>query len=593
MTAVMGWEAWLTVGVVVLCFAVLMFTRAAPDATLVGGLTILLVSGILSPEQALSGMANPGMVTVGVLYVVVSGLRETGAINWIVHNLLGRPASLPGAQLRLMGPVAAMSAFLNNTPVVAMMIPAVHDWAKRFNLSASKLMIPLSYAAIAGGTCTLIGTSTNLVVNGLLIAETSTQGFRIFDLVWIGVPITLTVVLFIVVFSHWVLPRRTPPAVQFADAREYTVEMVVEPHSPLVGKTIESAGLRQLPGLYLVEIDRDGQVLPAVSPFELLHASDRLIFAGVVESVVDLRKIKGLQPATDQVFKIDAPRPERRLIEAVVSDSCALIGKSIREGQFRSVYNAAVIAVARNGEKVKGKIGDIVLRPGDTLLLEAHPSFVARQKNSRDFFLVSELADSAVPRHERALLALGILVAMVVAAAVGWLSMLEAAMVAAGLMIISRCTTAYLARRAVDWQVLVVIAASFGIGHALQSTGAAAAIAGHLMSLAGGDPWTMLALVFFITALFTSLITNNAAAVLMFPIALASSNSMGVDFAPFAVTIMMAASASFATPIGYQTNLMVYGPGGYHFTDYLRVGVPLTVLVGVLVVALVPAIWPF
>jgi di/tricarboxylate transporter len=369
--------------------------------------------------------------------------------------------------------------------------------------------------------------------------------------------------------------------------------MSVQANSPLVGKTITAAGLRQLPGLYLIEIERNGRVIPAVPPEERIEADDRLLFAGVVESIVDLHKIRGLRPATDQVLKIDAPRDERRLIEAVVSNTCPLVGKSIRQGRFRDVYNAAIVGVARNGQRVRQKIGDIVLRPGDTLLLVTRPSFAEQQRNSRDFFLVSLVDDTEPMRHDKALVATLILLGMVLLAASGLLSMLQAAMLAAGLMIVTRCTRGRIARRAVDWQVLVVIGASFGIGTALQTTGAAQTIAASLIALTGATPLYALASIYLVTAVFSAVITNNVAAVVMFPIALAAADTLHVSFMPFAITIMMAASASFATPIGYQTNLMVYGVGGYRFTDYLRMGVPLTGLVGLVTVLLAPLWWPF
>ncbi len=369
--------------------------------------------------------------------------------------------------------------------------------------------------------------------------------------------------------------------------------MVVEPHSPLIGMTIEDAGLRQLPGLFLMEIEREGQIIAAVSPVQRLRENDRLVFVGIVESVVDLQKIRGLKPATDQVFKLNLPRRERRLIEAVVSNTCPLVGKQVRAGRFRTNYNAVIIALARNGERINKKIGDIVLRAGDTLLLETRPSFVEQQRNSRDFYLVSRIDDSRPLRHERALIAATITIAMVLLVATGLLSMLKAALLAAGLMIITRCTSAGIARRAVDWQVLVVIAASFGVGIALQASGAANAVAEFIIALAGGKPWLSLALVFVATALFTGLATNNAAAVIMFPIVVATANSMSVSVLPFAVTVMIAASASFATPIGYQTNLMVYGVGGYRFMDFVRIGIPLTALTGLVTIFLVPLIWEF
>jgi len=330
-----------------------------------------------------------------------------------------------------------------------------------------------------------------------------------------------------------------------------------------------------------------------VSPQERLRGGDRLVFVGIVESVVDLQKIRGLVPASEQVVPLAEPRSVRCLIEAVVSNSCPMLGQTIREGNFRSVYNAVVVAVARNGERIQKKIGDVELRPGDTLLLEAHPSFVDQQRNSRDFFLVSQLENSNPPRHERALLAVAILLGMVAAVTFGWLSMLKASLLAAGLMLLTHCCGATVARRSIDWQVLLAIAASFAIGNALEETKAAAGLANGMIGLAQGSPWVSLAVVYAVTLLLTELITNNAAAALMFPLALATSNDLGVNFMPFVITVMMAASAGFATPIGYQTNLMVYGPGGYRFNDYVKIGVPLDLLIGVVTVGLSPFIWPF
>ena len=588
----MGLEAWFAVGVVLLDIGLLMFTKIAPDIVMVSGVVMLLLARILTPEEALAGLANEGMITVGVMYVIVAGLRETGGVDWIGRSLFGKPKTVAAGQLRMMAPIAGLSAFLNNTPLVAMMIPAVSDWAKRQRFPVSKFMMPLSYAAILGGTISLIGTSTNLVVNGLLIAETGTR-LRFFEIAWLGVPCTLVGIAFIFLTSRWLLPDRRPALSETGDPREYTTEMLVEPGGPLVGKSIEEAGLRSLTGLYLAEIERGGQVLSAVSPQVVLRAGDQLVFVGIVDSVVELRRIRGLIPATNQVFKLDGPKTDRTLIQAVVSDASPLVGKSVREGDFRRVYNAVVLAVARGSRRVQRKIGDIVLQPGDTLLLEARSGFAQRHRNSRDFYLVSRVEDSSPPRHERALLALGILVGMITVVTFGWLSMLEGAFLAAGLMLVTRCVTGDAARRAVDWQVLIVIAASFGLGQAMNVTGAAAAIANGLVGLVGGNPWASLAVIYLVTMVFTEILSNNGAAVLMFPIALATASSLDVSYMPFITSMMLAASFGFATPIGYQTNLMVYGPGGYLFSDYLKLGVPLDLLMGLVVVAIAPLVWPF
>jgi di/tricarboxylate transporter len=313
---------------------------------------------------------------------------------------------------------------------------------------------------------------------------------------------------------------------------------------------------------------------------------------GAVDSVVDLVKLKDLVPAPDELFELDTPRPERKLVEAVISRASPLAGQTIRDGRFRSRYGAVVIAVARDGERLLGKVGDIRLRAGDTLLIEARPSFLEQQRHSRDFLLVSEIQGASPPRHERALVSALILLGMVVAAAT-FADMLLAALVAAGLMVATRCTTVARARASIDWSVLAVIGASFGLGKSLEVTGAAPYLAQSWLSLAGEGPWLALAAVYLVTMLFTEFITNNAAAVLVFPIAQATAGALGVSFWPFVVAIMMAGSASFATPIGYQTNLMVYGPGGYRFTDYIRFGLPLNFLLAAVTICLIPLFWPF
>ncbi len=592
MWAALNWQAWFTLALVCYILAMLALTQLAADVILVSAVTALLVAGVLTPAQAFAGMSNEGMLTVAVLYVVVSGVQATGGTALVVQGVLGHPRSAGGAIAKMTLPVAFVSAWLNNTPVVAMLVPVIHDWAKRLRLPASKLMIPLSYAAVLGGVCTLIGTSTNLVVTGLLKAA-GLQGLSMFDLAWVGVPIALAGIGFLVLTQRWLLPEHGPAFAAGGDLREYAVEMVIEPGGPLVGKTIEAAGLRHLPQMFVAEIERDGELLPAVSPSERLRAHDRLTFVGVVDSVADLQKIRGLRPATDQVHKLGAPRPQRCLIEAVVADRCPNVGQTIRDGRFRTTYNAVVIAVARSGTRINRKIGDIVLQAGDNLLLEAHPNFVERERNSQHFHLVSQVANSSPPRHERALLAIAILVGLIVVVSFEWLSMLVAGMVAAGAMIVTGCTRSQLARRSVDWSVLIAIAAALAVGKAVEITGLAAAVAHSFIDLAGGQPWPTLVVVYGVTLLLTELVTNNAAAVLVFPIVLEAARDLNVAPLPFVIALALAASLAFATPLGYQTHMMVYGAGGYRFRDFQRVGVPLDLLCWILAALLIPLVFPF
>jgi di/tricarboxylate transporter len=588
----MSIQAWIATAVVIACFSAFVFTTISAELILLAGVSLLLLGGVLTPAQALAGFANEGMVTVALMYVIVAGLRETGAIDFLTQYVFGRPKSERKAIAWMILPVAGVSAFLNNTPVVAAFLPAVIDWAKRLRISPSKLLIPLSYATILGGTVTLIGTSTNLAVNGLLLSR-GYPGFALFDLTPVGLIVLAVGGMYLIIFAPRWLPARIPVYEVFENAKEYTLEMEVEENGPLVGKSIEQAGLRHLPGLYLVEIVRDGEILAAVGPYERLQGRDRLVFAGVVDAVVELQRIRGLRPCTDQAFHPkDREHRERVLVEAIVSPRCALVGKTIREGRFRMTYGGSVIAVAREGQRIQGKIGDIRLQPGDALLLDVRPPFLERHRNSTDFLLISPISDYVPVRHERAWIAWLILGGVILSAGVGVLSMFKAALVGAGLMLATGCCTLSSARKSLDGQVLLCIAASFGIGTALETTGAATQIAKGFLSLADGTPWVTLAAVYATGSLLTEIITNNAVAVILFPIVIALAEQLGVDAKPLLLALMFSASASFATPIGYQTNLMVYGPGGYRFTDFLKFGLPLNILVGIATTLAILWLWP-
>ncbi len=591
-TLLQNWQAVLTAGVVFCTLAALLFGQRGPDMAMIGGVVVLLAAGVLAPDEALKGMSNEGMITVAALFVVAAAVERTGALAALVDRALGRPESLASAQMRTMVGPAALSAFMNNTPVVALMVPAIRDWAKKHRLSVSKLLMPMNAAVVLGGLCTLIGTSTNVVVSGLVAAKTG-HPLGMFEISWLGVPLLLTGLFYLVFASRHLLKDRRPAVSPSDDPRQYSLEMLVEQGSPLVGRSIEEAGLRGLDGLFLMEIDRGGHVIAAVSPTERLEAGDRLVFVGVVDSVVELQKIRGLRPATDQVFKLDDPRSERTLIEAVVSNTCPLIGRTIREGRFRSTYDAVVIAVARNGERLRMKIGDITLEPGDTLLLEASRDFAEHQRSNRDFYLVSAVSNFTPPRHDHAWIACTVLAAMVLGATLELVPMVAAALVAAAVVVAMKCISSDEARQSIEWESLLLIAASFGLARAMEKTGLAEAIAQSTIAAAGDHPHVVLAAIYFVTMLFTELMSNNAAAVLTFPIAWQTATDLGVNPLPFVMAVTVAASCGFATPMGYQTNLMIYGPGGYKFSDYVRFGGPLNLLVMAITVALAPLIWPF
>jgi di/tricarboxylate transporter len=588
--------ALFTLAVILGALALMLLTELSPDLVLLGAVVGLAAVGILEPADAFAGFANPGMLTVAALFVVAAGLRETGVVTKLTSGLLGRPSTTRGALWRLVPPVIAASSVLNNTAVVATMLPAVHDWARRIGVAPSRLLLPLSYASILGGVCTLIGTSTNLVVAGLVEELRPTYPglvtLGMFDITPLGVVVAGAGALVLVVLGPVLLPDRRPPVSQADDPRHYTMELLVPPGSRLAGLALEDAGLRHLPGAYLMEVVRGEEVLVAVDGHLRLHENDRLVFVGDVDAMVDLQRFPGLAAAPNQVFKLTGDRSSRLIVEAVVSSGNPLVGRTIRDGRFRSQYQAAVIAVARAGERLGGRIGDIVLHAGDVLLLEAHRSFISEHRSRSDFVLVSSVDGASPPRFERAWVAGVVLAAMVALVTLNLLSTVVAAFLAAGAMVVTRCCSVEEARRSLDLTVLVAIASAFGLGRAMQVSELDVWLAQWVSAAGGGQPFAALVAVYLITALLTELITNNAAAVLVLPMALSLAHQLGAAPMPYVYAVMVAASASFLTPIGYQTNLMVYNAGGYRASDYPRVGLPLSLTVAAVTLALIPRLWP-
>ncbi len=591
-----------TVGV----FAALQMRRGAPtDLLFLGGLMIVTLTGVLTPVEAAEGFANPALLTIGALLVVSAGLRCTGVLDWVGNRLLGRAQTEQGALWRLAVTLICASAFILNTALVAMMMPVVMDWCRRRNISPARLLIPLSYLTILGGVCTLIGTSTTLIVSGILRRD-GYEAMSLFELGYVGLPCALVGAIFLLTIGPKLLPQRADIIEELDDTRrDYLVEMLVQPDCPLVGQTVQEAGLRRLPGLFLIEIDRNGDIVTPVAPEDRLGPNDRLVFAGLVNTIVDLEKIPGLIPAADMNFELHPRRrTQRRLTEVVLSKTSPLIGSTVRDGNFRSYYNAAVVAVHRNGERLTNKIGDIRLEPGDTLLLQTRRDFLSEYQNSKDFYLVSSVEGSEPRLHHKMTLAATLallLIAWLVATSflakdgpwAGFASTAVAAISVAGIMIVSRCLRPTEARASLDIQTLVTIAAALGLGAALDKSGAAGACANWLVYQVGDRPYLLLAVVYILTLVFTEMITNNAVAAMLLPIALKISAASGYSPRPFIIAITLAASLSFVTPIGYQTNLMVMGPGGYRPSDYLRCGLPLAVLVTITALLLIPRIWAF
>lgn len=600
----MTFEGWFTLGVIAIVFVALLRNWGPPDAVLLGGAILVGLAGIITPEDVFSGFVNEGTLTIAALFVVAAAIRETGGLDSISSWIFGKARSEMSGLTRMALPVAGMSAFMNNTPIVAMLMPVVSDWCRKNRISPSRLLMPLSFMAILGGTCTLIGTSTNLVVNGLMAdavkeypeLQEELRSMWLFEMTFLGIPFVVVGVLYLLFVGRRLVPDRKDLLEQVGESpREYLADMQVQPGCRLIDQEVEEAGLRHLPGLFLVEVVRGDDVIAPVSPTERLQEGDILTFTGVVSTMVDLERIQGLVPVADEGYEVRAAeRREKNLAEAVISAQSPLIGKNIRDADFRAMYNSAVIAVHRGGARLRGRIGDIVLADGDTLLIQTGPHFKRAHQNNPDFYLVSEVEESRAVRHDKAYLCFALMAALVLVVSFTSFPVVLVAYTVAGLMLVARCIPAGVARQSIDWQTLLTIGAAFGLGRALDKSGGAQVLASVLVDVAGAwGPHVVVVLIYGVTGFFACLVSNQASAVLMFPIALSAALAMEVSPRPFVMAVTFAAAATLATPMGYPTNLMVYGPGGYRFTDFTRVGLPLNVLLMLVAGLLIPVIWPF
>lgn len=575
----MDWRAWVTLAVVSAVVFVLSRDRFAPSITILVGVIVLLVTGVIDTTQAFAGFSNSAPITVAALFVLAAAVDKTGALQPIVSALLGRGTGARNVLARIVVPTMGASAFLNNTPIVAMLMPQISAWAERNGQSPSKFLMPLSFAAILGGVITLIGTSTNLVVSGLLEAS-GRPGFGMFELTPIGLPVAIVGAIVLIIAAPWLLPDRIPARRQAeVQLREFVVGMQVRPGGPIDGRTVEQAGLRSLRGLFLVEIARSGEVIAPVGPTTVLRGTDRLTFVGRAGDVVELQHMRGLT-STEAPHLLQFDSPEHTFFEAVVGEASPLVGKTLKEAAFRGRYQAAVLAIHRAGQRVQDKLGQVRLRVGDTLLLLADAGFRERWADRNDFLLVSRFGGAPPLTSRKAPLVAAVGLGIIAVAATGAMDIVKASLLGALLFVVFRILSAREARASIDLDVVIMIAASFGLGAAIETSGLAAGVAGVLVSGLGGlgDIGVLLGIVLATVAL-TELITNNAAAVLIFPIAINAAVGIGADVRAFALAVAVAASASFLTPIGYQTNTMVYGAGGYRFGDYARLGLPLTIIV--------------
>ena len=572
----------LIVSLVLAFIIITLYTELiGPAFTFLIGVIVLGITGILTPKEILSGMANEQIAIIILLLLLGDIIRKTDVIDWLFDKLFRSTTTYRGFLGKMIFVVAGFSAFLNNTPLVAIMMPYVHNWSKKNNIKPSKLLIPLSYAAILGGCATLIGTSTNLIVNGLVTDQLIVPGLKplgIFDFTIVGLPMIILGSIYLILFSNKLLPSKSDAITEFStQPREYLVEAQIRANSKIIGKTIEGAGLRNLKGLFLVEISRGDQHFSAVTPSQILKEDDVLIFAGDTETIAEMVNSQmGLALTQVGMF---AKKNHTEVVEIVISHNSTLIDKTIRQAGFRGKYDAAILAVHRNGEKISGKIGMVEIKAGDVLLLLVGDDFSKRTVDTNDFYLISKIREFRKLNWYQVVVLFGGLAAAIILSGIGFVSLFMALIVLMILIQFFKIASPKDIPKSIDYNLAIIIVLSLALGTAMIKTGMADIIANFIIIVFKPfGPLGMLFGIFGITNLLASYITNKAAAAIIFPISVSAAINMGLPPLPFILVVAFAAAANFITPIGYQTNLMVYGPGGYSFKDYMKIGLPLTII---------------
>ena len=584
-------QAWITIVTVLSMFTVLLFTKLRSDLVFLGAMGILFVTGVLDAKEAFSGFSSTSVVIIGVLFVVVAGLTHTGVLQWIVKHLLGQPNSYSKAVVRLMLPVAALSSFLSNTTVVALFVGIVKMWSKKLNISPSKLLIPLSYASGMGGVCTLIGTPPNLIISGLYADSTGTA----MNVLATTIPglFCLFIGVLSIIAMRKLLPDRKAPESAFESTSNYTVELLVPSDNPHVGETMEEAGLTNIHGGTLIEIMHydDREIVSPVPEDEYLMGGDRLVFAGHIDEMLDLKKSHGFVNADHHVFTIDEMDKNRQLRTAFVNFNSSLINTTIGDSTFEKDNNMILVAVARRGERINESPRKVVLQAGDTLLFECPPRVnihTERLSSQLQFFDSEQVPNIG----KKTLVSTTIMIAMVVLSALGVMPLLQCAFLAAGAMLIFRCCNVDQAMKAINWEILMVFAGSVVLGVAIQKTGIAERLAFGILDVCGTNPIVVMAAICFVGTFITELISNTAAGAMFFPIMYEAAEKLGYEPYPFLIALMVSVSSSFATPIGSPTHMLVYGPGGYRFSDFMRIGLLMNLIILAANILIVNIVYP-
>ncbi len=582
-------HAWITIITVLAMFATLLLTKLRTDLVFLAAIGVLYVTGVLDAKDAFSGFSSTSVIVIGVLFVVVAGLTHTGVLQWIVKNLLGQPSSYGKAVVRLMLPVAALSSFLSNTTVVAMFVGIVKMWSKKLGISPSKLLIPLSYASGMGGVCTLIGTPPNLIISGLYADETG----KTMNVLATTIPglFCLFVGVLSIIAMRKLLPNRKTPESAFEDTSEYTVELLVPSDNPCVGKTLGEAGLFHVNGGSLLEIFHFDEVPTPVTEGEFILGGDRLVYAGQIADILELKNSHGLVSADHHVFSLDEVDSHRQLRTAYVTFGSNLIGSTIAKRSFEKKNNMTLVAVARRGDRIDQSPRDVVLQAGDTLLFECPPrmNVDTDQLSSQLHFFDS---DQVVNLDGKTLVSTVIMIAMVVLSALNVMPLLQCAFIAAAAMLVMGCCTPDQAMKSVNWDILMVFACSVVLGVAIQQTGIAERMATGILDVCGTNPLVVMTAICFVGTFLTEFISNTAAGAIFFPIMYETSEKLGYDPYPFLIALMISVSSSFATPIGSPTHMLVYGPGGYRFSDFMRIGLLMNLIILAANILIVNIVYP-
>lgn len=581
--------AWITIVTVLGMFTTLLFTKLRVDAVFLAVIGIFLVTGVLDTKEALSGFSSSSVVVIGVLFVVVAGLTHTGVLQWIVRHLLGEPNSYGKAVVRLMLPVAGLSSFLSNTTVVAMFVGIVKMWSKKLGISPSKLLIPLSYASGMGGVCTLIGTPPNLIISGLYADKTGTA----MNVLATTIPglFCLGVGVLSVIAMRRLLPDRKAPESAFEAMTEYTVELLVPSDNKYIGETLGDAGLFHVKGGSLIEIYHfDGVPLP-VTEDEYIMGGDHLVYAGQIDEILELKNSHGLVSADHHVFSMSEVNRNRQLRTAYVNFGSSLIGTTIGGSTFEKENNLTLVAVARRGERIKETPRQVVLQAGDTLLLECPPRL-----NVNTNRLTSQLhffeSDQVVDISSKTLISAVVMITMVVLSALNVMPLLHCAFIAAAAMLLLRCCNMEQAMKAINWEILMVFAGSVVIGLAIQKTGIAERLALGILDVCGTNPIVVMTAICLVGTFITEFVSNTAAGAIFFPIMYEAAEKLGYEPYPFLIALMVSVSSSFATPIGSPTHMLVYGPGGYRFSDFMRIGLLMNLIILAANIFIVNVVYP-